>query len=161
MTEESYHCIIDDLAQLIPFPVDRVRWLDPNQDRALIAEYFMLFGAEVNPADPDATRYFGMCIDDYTGTPASRGRMCGWVEDGQILSFAALEYRTQHNWELSAGSTHPDHMSKGYCRAVCSFLAEHTLENQKQLTCETHIENLAAQKALQAIGMRQIKEGSS
>jgi len=155
MTDTSYYCKIDDLSQLIEFISDNVRWLDPIADSALIAEYFAVHGAEVNPTAPDATRYFGICIDDYTGDPTSRGRMCGWVEGGHILSFAVIKYRTPDRWELSAGSTHPDHMNKGYCRAVCSFLAKHTLQNQKQLTCETHIENLASQKALQAIGMMQ------
>lgn len=154
MGKSSALYTIKSPAQLVLFPAKQVRWLSIAEDYAMIAQYFRLFNADIASTERD-TMYFCIDVRQYGDAPQAKGRLCAWIENGQILSFGGVDYVSQDTWEIVAGSTHPKHTGKGYSKAVCSFLAQYILENGKQAICETNKQNLAAMRVLQGIGMMQ------
>ena len=152
MEETSCKFVLEDINQLFAFASDKVRWLDIARDYVMIKEYFSLFGAGIESRNPEVM-YFGINVHNYSNTETTKGKLCALIDGGKILSFGGIEYISPDTWEMCAGSTHPQHRSKGFSKAVCSFLARYILENGRQAVCETNLDNHAAQKALREIGM--------
>lgn len=152
--EASYYCKIKDISQIHDYCSDNVRWLDPVNDYELIKDYFSYFNVH-NSTDT----YFGISldnmIDDWSDNKMAIGRLCGYVLDNEILSFAAIEYASNDIWELRAVSTRPDLRSQGRSKCVCSFIVKYILEQGKQAICETNISNFAMQSVTKKIGMVQ------
>jgi predicted GNAT family acetyltransferase len=135
---EYYSCKLDNQQQLIYYPSDMVRWLDINEDWERINEYFIsISGRGILKNEIDNQEW----------------KCCAYIEDGKILSYAGCLYMTDRNWEIGAVSTHPGHRNKGYAKMVCSFIAKYILENNKQATCNTDINNDAMKKVMNHIGM--------
>lgn len=152
--EISYYCKISDISQLIYYHSYNVRWLDPDTDYELIRDYFSYFNVH-NTTDT----YFGISLDnmkaDWSDTQTAIGKLCAYVENNEILSFAGVEYTATDTWEIRAVSSRPDQQSKGYSKRVCSFIAKYILEHGKQAICETNITNCAMQSVTKKIGMIQ------
>ncbi len=149
----SYVYKISNIKKLEYFPNKNVRWLNISKDYDMIKEYFKLFDADIESRELNSM-YFGTYVYDYDDSEKSKGKMCAFVENNEILSFATVMFISKNTYELCAGSTNPLHLCKGYSKSVCSFIAKYVLENNKKLICETNKENLAAQKLLRGIGMR-------
>ena len=133
-----YSCKLDKLEQLILFPTDKIRWLDISNDFPLIKKYYKLFSdTDINEADFSSDQW----------------KTCALIENGEIVAYAGALYMTDKNWELGAVSTHPKHRCKGYAAMVCSFVAKYILENGKQVTCNTEIDNYPMIRVMQKIGM--------
>ena len=152
--DTSYYCKIDDIKQLNYYHSDNVRWLDPVNDYELIKHYFRYFNVH-NPTDT----YFGISLEnmkyDWSDKGTSIGKMCAYIANNKILSFAAVEYNTSDIWEIRAVSSRPDCLNNGYSKCVCSYIAKYILEHDKQAICETNISNFAMQSVTQKIGMVQ------
>ena len=135
---EHYSCKLDSLEQLIIFPSDKIRWLDISMDFPLIKEYYQLFSNdEINEADFSSDQW----------------KFCALFENDKIVAYAGALFMSNKNWELGAVSTHPQHRNKCYATMVCSFIAKYILENGKQVTCNTKIDNYSMRKVMQKIGM--------
>jgi|GEM_PF-515310 len=151
-TEESYIGRLDTWTQFIDHDSTSVRWLCPDADFGLIQSYFWHFNVFT-----DDDTYFGISLrhlrDEYSGTGPCKGRLCGYILDGTIVSLAGVEYALPECWEISAVSTLPTQTGKGYSTAVCAFLARNILGNGKQAFCETNRCNFAMQRVLQKIGI--------
>ncbi|MBQ8399908.1 MAG: GNAT family N-acetyltransferase [Clostridia bacterium] len=152
--EHSYYAKITDIHELHYFHSDYVRWLDPEADFQPIKEYFCNFDIH-----NDTDTYFGINLKELKTTYSlhkhAAGRLCGFIENGKILSFANVEFCTQKEWELGAISTHPDYMGKGFSKAVCSFATRYILEHHRVAICQTHPSNFAMQAVMKQIGMKQ------
>jgi RimJ/RimL family protein N-acetyltransferase len=135
---EYYSCKLDKPEQLIYFYSDKVRWLDLDKDWDMIFEYYKLY-----PGD-DIRK------EDFMDPP---WKLCAFVEDGRILSYAGCLYMSDRNWEIGAVGTHPEHRNKGYAKMVCSYIAKYILDNNKRATCNTGIHNTAMQRVMKGIGM--------
>ena len=155
MDETTFKCKLDNANQMVSFTSDKVRWLDVVKDYDMIKEYFKVFNVDIEEREPNSM-YFGINVNDYSETKLAKGKLCAFIDNGNILSFAGVKYTSSNIWEICAGSTHPQYLSKGYCKAVTSFIAKYILENNKRAFCETNIDNKAAQKVLQEIGMIRI-----
>lgn len=94
-------------------------------------------------------------LDDWADAQAAIGKLCAYVLDNEILSFAAVEYSSNNIWELRAVSTRPDKQNHGYSKCVCSFVVEYILKQGKQAVCETNLLNHAMQSVTKKIGMVQ------
>ena len=135
---EYFSCKLDLLEQLVLFPENGICWLDLDVDFPMVEEYYrVVFGTEIRRADFDDGQW----------------RVCALTEDGVIRAFCGVMYMTQSNWEIGAVSTHPEYRDRGYARRVCSFAARYILENGKQATCNTTVDNHAMIKVMRAIGM--------
>jgi ribosomal protein S18 acetylase RimI-like enzyme len=159
--EKSYYCKMDSIKQLNFYCSDKVRWLDIVKDYDMIKEYFKVFNVDIEAREPNRM-YFGINIDNYSETEPNIGKLCAFIYENKILAFGVLSYEkvdyiSADAWEICAGSTHPEYFNRGYAKAVCSFIAKYILENNKQAVCETNINNIAAQKVLQGIGMVQFE----
>ena len=152
--DNSYYCIIDDIKHLKYYYSNNVRWLDPIGDYERIRDYFSYFNVH-NTSDI----YFGISLDnmkyDWADNQTAIGKMCAYIVDNEILSFAAVEYDSVDRWEIRAVSSRPDHLNNGYSKCVCSFIAKYILEQGKQAICETNISNYAMQSVTKKIGMIQ------
>ena len=150
----SYCGTITGDGRLRCFHSDNVRWLDPRADYDPIEEYFSHFNVH------SATdTYFGISLsriqNDYSSDEDSRGRLCGYVADGKILSLAGVRFNSPSEWDLCAVSSHPAHRNKGHAKATCSFVAQFILEADRRAVCETNITNSAMQSVLEQIGFEQ------
>ncbi|MFA6730157.1 MAG: GNAT family N-acetyltransferase [Eubacteriales bacterium] len=136
--QEFYSCKLDFKDQLIFYPSDKVRWLDLDSDFSMIKDYYRLFSEnEIKKEDFSSSLW----------------RICALVEDGSIYAFAGALFMSPRNWEIGAVSTHPEHRNNGYGKSVCSFVALFILDNGKQATCNTDINNHAMIKVMRDIGM--------
>lgn len=126
----------------------------PKIDFDMIKEYFSHFDVHDN-----GDTYFGITLEDiktaYLIDKCSTGYLCGFIENGKILSLAAVEFSSQVNWEICGVSTHPNHMGKGLSKAVCSFIAKYILEHDHVAVCETNSSNFPMQAVMKKIGMKQ------
>lgn len=151
--DTSYYCKINDLTQLNYYHSDYVRWLDPIADYELIKDYFSYFNVH-NTTDT----YFGISLDnmivEWSDNETGIGRLCAYVNNNEILSFAGVEYISPKCWEIRAVSSRPDQLNNGYSKYVCSFIAKYILEQGKQAICETNISNYAMQSVTKKIGMK-------
>jgi len=155
MDETTFNCKLNNIEHLKDFNsnnLNKVRWLDVVKDYDMIKEYFKLFNVDIESKEKNSM-YFGIYINDYSGAAPAKGKSCALIYEDKILSFAVVKFKSTDSWEICAGSTHPQHFNKGYSKAVCSFIAKYILDNKKTAICETNINNKAAQKVLQAIGM--------
>ena len=154
--DTSYYCKITDISLLNYFHSDSVRWLNTDFDYDLIKDYFSYFNVH-NTTDT----YFGISLDnmkeDWTGSDAGIGKLCAYIEDNEILAFAAVEYADSDTWELRAVSTRPDQQNKGFSKYVCSFIVKYILDCGRKAICETNISNFAMQMVTKNIGMIQYK----
>ena len=152
--DTSYYCKISEISQLHYYRSDKVRWLDPVADYDLIKDYFSYFNVH-NTTDT----YFGISLDnmigDWSNDEAGTGKLCAYIENGEILSFAAVDYDSSECWEIRAVSSKPNHLNNGYSKCVCSYIAKYILEQGKQAICETNISNFAMQNVTKKIGMVQ------
>ena len=152
--ETSFFCKISNISQLNNYHSDNVRWLDPVADYELIKKYFSHFNV-YNTTDT----YFGISLDnmknDWSDNKARIGKLCAYIRDNEILSFAGVEYTSPDSWEIRAVSSRPDSLNNGYSKCVCSFIAKYILEQGKQAFCETNISNFAMQSVTGEIGMVQ------
>ncbi|MCL2487631.1 MAG: GNAT family N-acetyltransferase [Oscillospiraceae bacterium] len=136
--EPYYSCKLDHINQLKLFSSDNIRWINISDDFPAVKEYYLLFSDdELNKAD----------------FPENKWKFCAIFESGKIISFAGILYMTDKNWELGAVSTHPQHRNRGYATMICSFAAKYILENKKQVTCSTKIDNYPMQNVMKKIGM--------
>lgn len=152
MDETTFKCKLDNITQLRSFHSDKVRWLDVVKDYEMIKEYFKLFNVNIESREKNSM-YFGIYVNDYSGIEPTKGKLCAFVDKDEILSFGGVEFTSADIWEIRAGSTNPQYLNKGYSKVVCSFIAKYILDNKKIAICETNIDNKAAQKVLQEIGM--------
>ena len=152
--ETSYYCRINDISHFHYYHSSNVRWLDPLDDYELIKDYFSYFNVH-NTTDT----YFGISLDnmadEWSDDKLAIGKLCAYILDNEILSFAAVEYASNDVWELRAVSTRPDKQNHGYSKCVCSFVVEYILKQGKQAVCETNLLNHAMQSVTKKIGMVQ------
>ena len=150
----SYFCKISNIGDLHYFSSENVRWLDPDSDYDLIKDYFRYFDV-IDITDT----YFGISLNnikrEWSYDQIRKGRLCAYISDNEILSFAGVEYISSDMWEIRAVSSRPDCNNKGYSKCVCSFIAKYILEQGRQAICETNISNYAMQKVTKLIGMVQ------
>lgn len=150
----SYYCKIGDISKLHYYHSDNVRWLDPIADYELIKDYFSYFNVH-NTTDT----YFGINLEnmvaDWSDNQNAIGKLCAYIVNNEILSFAGVEYASSEFWEIRAVSSRPDQQNHGYSKCVCSFVAKFILEQGKQAICETNISNYAMQSVTKKIGMVQ------
>ena len=73
------------------------------------------------------------------------------IEDGAIVSRAAIWKRSDDVWEVAGVSTRPDRRSEGYGAAVVKSCIAKIVENDKTAACTTRPNNIAMiNTALQA-----------
>lgn len=152
--DHSYYAKISDINELHCFYSNNVRWLKPEMDYELIKEYFSCFDIH-----NDTDVYFGINLKDiktsYSTDVSNIGRLCGFIENGKILSLAGVEFCAQTEWEICAVSTRSDYVGNGFSKAVCSFIAKYILEHNRTAICETNSSNFAMQAVMKQIGMKQ------
>lgn len=150
--DTSYYCKIDDINKLIYYHSDNVRWLDPVNDYELIKDYFSYFNVH-NTIDT----YFGISLDnmkgDWSDNKTAIGKLCAYIVNNEILSFAGVEFNSLETWEIRAVSSRPDLQNHGYSKCVCSFIAKYILDMGRQAICETNVSNVAMQSVTKKIGM--------
>jgi len=136
--EQYYSCKLDNLEQLKIYTSDKVRWLDISNDFPLIKKYYKIVSnSEINESDFSSDEW----------------KVAALFENDEIAAFAGVLYMTDKNWEIGAVSTQPLYQNKGYATILCSFVAKYILENGKQATCNTKIENSPMKKIMEKIGM--------
>jgi hypothetical protein len=129
---------LDSLSQLIEFKNENLRWLDIDEDFDLIYDYYVDFGAgEIKKEEFNDGSW----------------KCCAVIINNKIVSYAGALYMSDKNWEIGAVSTHPMERGKGYAKATTSFIARYILENGKQATLNTGIDNEAMKKVAGQIGM--------
>ncbi len=151
--EHSYYAKIADINELHCFYSNHVRWLNPETDFDIIKEYFSCFDIH-----NDTDTYFGINLKDiktaYSQDERNIGQLCGFIQNGKILSLAGVEFCSQKEWEICAVSTHPDYIGNGFSKAVCSFIAKYILEHNRTAICETNPSNYAMQAVMKRIGLK-------
>lgn len=131
--------LVCDRDSFVPRRDSRVRWLDWDADYPLAKRAW----AEVGLA---------LTIEDWHNARDSGYTYCGIVEDGVLVSVAAVWTYSDRAWEVAAVRTNADHRCRGLATAVVSFVTEHILSNGRLATCHTGRDNRAMQKTAQAVG---------
>jgi RimJ/RimL family protein N-acetyltransferase len=121
-----------------PVAHEKVRWLDQDEDRSL----FRVDGGEPPPRE------------DWEEWHAQGYRYCALVQDGTMLSKAAVWMYSDTAWELAAVWTDPAHRGQGYARSVCSFVTAHILASGRGATCHTVASNAAMLRVAESLGYR-------
>jgi len=116
----------------------RVRWLDWEQDFALVQAYWP-------PQFPLTPEIWAEARDlGY--------HYCAVVEDGQIASIAA-EYRCADDaWMVAAVSTAPAFQRRGYAKAVVSFVTHGILDARRIAFCQTRQDNIPMIRTAESVG---------
>ena len=150
--DRAYYAKIEDINKLHCFDSEYVRWLNPETDFDLIAEYFSCFGI-----CGDTDTYFGISLNElktaYLTDECNVGYLCGFIKNGKVLSLAGVEFSSQKQWEICAVSTRPECTGNGFAKSVCSFAAKYILEQHRTAICVTNPSNLAMQAVMRQIGM--------
>jgi predicted GNAT family acetyltransferase len=129
---------LDNISQLVEYSNPNIRWLDIDHDFELIAKYYEECGA-------------GKIIkEDFV---CDQWKVCAVIINNKIVSYAGALFMTQKNWEIGAVSTLASERNKGYAKATTSFIARYILENGKQATLDTSVDNEAMKKVAKQIGM--------
>ncbi len=123
-----------------PTNTRRVRWLDQNADFPLARNYWALFGQPL-------TRQTWDQVHDELGY-----RYAAIVENGHILSCAAVWCFSRYVWDVSAVSTAPASRRQGYAKAVVSFVTAHILESGRTPMTSTDDDNLAMIATARSVG---------
>ena len=117
----------------------RVRWLDQAADFDLALEAWHATGITITRAD----------WDDWH---RQAYRYCGIVENGRLVSSAAVWAYSPAAWELAAVRTDPAHRRRGYARAVCAFATTYILAHGRIATCTTHPDNTPMLRLATSLG---------
>jgi RimJ/RimL family protein N-acetyltransferase len=119
-----------------------VRWLDWEADFGLAQAMW----PEAYPLTPEI----------WQEAREAGYRYCAVIEDGRILSIAAVWRYSDEAWEAAAVSTRPDARRRGCAASVVSFATAHILDSGRRATCTTAADNLAMQRTAEAVGFRRI-----
>lgn len=82
---------------------------------------------------------------------------CGVVRNRQAVAIAGLWRRRKKTWEVIAVGTSEKYRGRGYAKAVISCVTQRILESVPRATITTLPQNIALQKAAEAVGFRRIR----
>jgi hypothetical protein len=108
-----------------------VRWLDCDEDFHLAQEAW----ANVSRYDLSKDEWLSFRDDGFT--------YCGVIEDGMLVSSAAVFTRTKTEWEAAAVWTLEGYQRRGYAKSVVSFVTQKILGSGHLATCHTRRDNAA------------------
>ena len=131
----EYVCTFETFAPDTRYPV---RWLDVEDDYDLVRAFWKV------DLPQDEWRSFKDMGYTYAAV----------VEDGAIVSMAAVWTYSDEAWEVAAVSTRPDAQGKGYAKSFVSFITQHILAQGRRATCSTHVTNIAMQRTAARVGFR-------
>ena len=131
------------LQTFLPAPDPRVRWLDRDADFALAHESWEARGTPISRADWDDWHRTGY-------------RYCGIVEHQRLVAFAAVWRYSPTAWELAAVQTREGYRSRGYAKAVCSFVTAHILGSGRTATCNTRADNAPMLRVATKLGFQPV-----
>lgn len=129
----------------------RATELNAWEDYDLLNEFF---GAH----NPDL-----MCSRDeyFDGFDSSSWTDYVIIEDGAIVSRAAIWKKSDEVWEVAGVSTRPDRRGEGFGSAVVRSCAVKIIENGKIASCTTRPTNTAMINTALSAGFRILNEGQS
>ena len=79
-------------------------------------------------------------------------RYCAALEGGRAVAVAGLWERSREAWEVIAVGVKAGEMSKGYGRAIVSFVTDEILKTGRKATITTQPGNVAMLRAAQSVG---------
>ena len=129
----NLECVADTFRPRQPHVV---RWLDVEADYPLARDFWAF------PISPE----------DWRGFRDEGYQYCAVVEDGRIVSLAAVWHYSDQAWELAAVSTLPEFRRRGYSQSVGSFVTAAILDQGRRATCLTAADNVAMQQTAQSVG---------
>jgi len=129
----NLECVADTFRPCQPYAV---RWLDVEADYPLARDSWAF------PISPEDWRSFR--DEGY--------QYCAVVEDGRIVSIAAVWSYSDQAWELAAVATLPEFRRRGYGKSVASFVTAAILSEGRRATCLTAADNVAMQQTAQSVG---------
>jgi predicted GNAT family acetyltransferase len=132
----EYICTAETFRPDTRYPV---RWLDVEDDYDLVRAFW--------PGDLSRDEWRSFKDMGYTYAAV--------IENGAIVSIAAVWADSDEAWEAAAVSTHPDMRGRGYAKSVVSFITQHILDSGRLATCGTHVTNIAMQRTAERVGFRQ------
>jgi predicted GNAT family acetyltransferase len=119
-----------------------VRWLDVEQDYALVRTFMRVFSSD------DLSRDEWRSYQDMGYTYAAV------IEDDAIVSWGAVWTYSDEAWEVATPTTRPDARGKGYATSVVSFMTQHILDSGRLATCSTRVDNIAMQRTAERVGFQ-------
>ena len=138
----SLECTSDTF---VPAPDPQVRWLDQESDFALAHESWETNGIPLTRAEWDDWHRQGY-------------RYCGIVEGKRLVAFAAAWAYSPTGWEVAAVQTREGHRSRGYSKAVCSFVTAHILAHGRRATLHTRADNAPMVQIARSLGFRPVSD---
>ena len=122
-----------------------VRWLDPHADYLLAQEYWAALGQPLAHSTWIAAHEYGY-------------RYGAIVQNGRIISCAAVWKFSDEAWEIAAVSTLPEYRRKGYSNQVITFITRYILEEGRTPVCSTGDENVAMIATAKSVGYEEVPE---
>jgi GNAT superfamily N-acetyltransferase len=120
-----------------------VRWLNRDADYELAREMWAVDGFELTHADWVEAHDIGFTY-------------AGIVEDGILISCAAMWRNSDQAWEVAAVSTRDGYRRLGYSRRVVAFVTSYILQHGRRATCTTHDTNAAMLATAKSVGFQVI-----
>jgi len=156
LREELLSCIMESTLQyetvmltltpewfLPALGADRVRRLDIS-DREMARRF-----PPVRDRESSVTEYVEHAAHDPTW------RVYGLVADGELLSYLKCMLARQDLWEATQIRTHPQHLRRGYAKAVLSHAARELLSPQTNLVYSSSASNTASLATAGSVGFRE------
>ena len=125
-----------------PALLHAVRWLDWDEDYTLARDFW--------------PPHIGLSLQDWLSARDEGYRYCAVVEDGGIVSMAAVLRYSEPEWMLAAVMTKPETRRCGYGKSVCTFATAHILDAGRVATTTTEVTNIAMRKTAESIGYQQV-----
>ena len=113
-----------------------VRWLDVEADYPLARDFWT----------------FPISLEDLLGFRDEGYQYCAVINQGRIISMAAIWRYSDLAWELAAVSTRPEFRRQGCGQSVASFVTAAILDQGRRATCLTAVDNVAMQRTAQSVG---------
>ena len=86
-------------------------------------------------------------------------RYCAFVRDGRSLAMAGLWPRSEREWEVIAVGTAPTCRSRGYAKAVVTFVTDEILSHGRSATITTRCDNIPMLRVIDYLGFRPKDKG--
>ena len=127
------------------FPSTKIRWLGPDERR--------LFNAHLRLCDQNT-----LSLKKWNGIMKTGIRYCGLFVDNKMVVRACIEKLTDRYWEISDVRVAQEYRNRGYATAICSFVANEILLNNRIPTIRTEKNNAAMRKVIKKLKVQPFVE---
>ena len=145
-TTDDSEILFRYISETLPsFSSTPIRWLEPDERR--------LFNAHLRLCDQNT-----LSIKKWNGIIKTGVRYCGLFVDNQMVARACIEKLTDQYWEISDMRVAQEYRNRGYATAICSFVANEILSNNRIPTIRTEKDNAAMRKVIKKLKFQPFAE---